>query len=106
MPVCHKKILPAVVVIVEEYSSPSHVRKAVPHARFRGYVNKETVSQVAVESVGVLCEVCNEEIQVAIIIIVSNRDTHTRLFDPVFINGNTSDQTDLRKCSIAPVSIK
>src|SRR6266496_5651156 len=81
-----QQIHPTIVVIIKEFCSPTDVGQTYGShlGRIRN-IRKGTVSIVVVESVIVVIEISNEQVQFAIVIIVTQGNPHATLLAAVLI---------------------
>src|ERR1041384_5292904 len=107
MTVGDEQIDPTVVVIVEEFRSPPDVRQTdgCNFCRIRN-IGKGVWSIAAVQRVVVVVEVRDKQIQLSIMIIVSQRHTHRSLLAPILINGSSRLKPDLLKRAVTVVVIQ
>src|SRR5579863_3292028 len=88
MAVGDKKILPAVVVVIDEAGAPSQKRNGYfGNAELIADIRETSISFVLVQRVVVVREnrvVC---VQTAIVLVIAERDSHRCGFAPVLIEG-------------------
>src|SRR3954470_21253083 len=80
VPVHNQQIDPAIVVIVKEFCAPADQRKTYgSHLRRIRHVREGTLAIIVIERVVIVIEVCNEEIELAIMIKITESDSHASL---------------------------
>src|ERR1035437_9911262 len=100
MTVAEQKIEIAIVVVVEEFQSPSaHQARGRTNARRKGEVAKGLVLVVVIERVHLVIDVGLEQINPAVLIVVSRIDSHPGTWFAENIHPNSRQQTYFFKSS-------
>ena len=90
MPIGDEDVEQTIVVEVGEVRAPSKVGKGdFSHARSHSRVDEEHLAEVLVQRVGVSREVGNEDIQVAVVVVVPSGHSHSRLRSARFVQCRT-----------------
>src|SRR5579872_659624 len=107
MPIGHKNVHAAIVVIIEKFHSETQKRHADGTKSSRaGLVSETAVVVVVVEIVGVVGEIGFDQIGPAVIIIIGAVHAHARLRQAISAAGYTGRHAHLRESAFAVVVIK
>src|SRR5216683_6064588 len=102
-----KQINPTIVVVVTKLGSPTNVGKT-----YSSYfccirnIGKRTVAIIVIKRVVVVVEICNKQIEFAVVIIVTECDPHASLLAAVFIYRCTGVETNIFESAVAVIVIK
>ncbi len=107
MTVDDQQINPTVVVVVKKLGSPTNVGQTYgsDFCCVRN-IGKRSVPIIVVKSVVVVIEICNEQIEFAIVIIVAQRDSHASLLAAVFIYRRTGIETNIFESPVTIIVIE
>ena len=106
MAVHQNQIRPAVVVHVEEHSSPAQVLRVEAQAHGSGRIGKRAVAIILVERGGVVGKIGFKNVEVAIAVVVGDSRAHPGLLAPVFVKGCAGSDCDIGERSIVVVAIE
>jgi len=99
-----EQIRQPVVIQVQHGGSPAGVPRLHSQPRRHGHVVEIPLPVVAVEHAGVVAEVRLEDVQIAVQVVVADRQAHPRLFHPVSVQRHSAFQPDIRKRSVVIVA--
>ena len=103
----YKQIGPAVVIIVEEFCSPTDIGKTNGrNFSCIGNVGEGIGPVVMIKSVVVVVEIGYEQIKPPIVIIVADRHPHASLFAAIFINCCSRCESDILERAVPIVVIE
>src|SRR6266851_5414468 len=107
MTVDDQEINPTVVVVVKKLGSPTNVGKTYG-SDFCGIrdIGKRTVAIIVIKGVVVVVEICDKQIEFAVMIIVTKSDSHASLFAAVFIYRGTGVETNVFEGAVAVIVVK
>src|SRR5437870_12379363 len=107
MAVDHKQIDPSVVIIIEEFRAPAHVRKTYrgDFSRVRN-VGERTSAVVMIERVIVVVEVSYKQVGLSVMVVVAHRDTHASLFAAVLVDCRPRRKSDLLKRAVSVIVVE
>src|SRR5207302_1146123 len=94
----NEQIDPAIVVVIEELSSPAHVRKTyLGHCGLVGNIRERVLSDVAVKDIVFIVEVGNENVEPSVVVIVTHCDAHAPLLGAVSVDRHSRFESDFAK---------
>src|SRR5688572_4405104 len=103
----YKQIYPTVVVIIKKLRAPANIREThLCDLCLEGNVGKGIAIIVAIQSVVLVVEISYEEIQLAVMVVVTQRDAHRALLTAALIDGCAGNKSDLLKCAVTVVMIE
>ena len=106
MAVGNDQIQPAIVVKIDKASAPTKKRKRdLAESGQKSYIGKISIAVVVIEHVRVVRKVCNVETDTARVVIIADRDSHSRLLSSVLVQSNPRRVADLFESSIAFVYV-
>src|SRR5205823_9273816 len=100
----HKQVGQSVVVQISDACTPSDVARFNAQAGTNGDVVKVPFAVVSVKHVGVVGEVCFENVDIAVEVEVSDGDAHTSLLQTVFAERDAAFEGLLTKGAIMLVA--
>ena len=106
MAVRDKQIDPAVVVVIEKLRAPADVRQT--HRRdLRGVrkIGERVFAVVMIKRVVFVGEVGDEDVELAVVIVVAGGHAHAALLAAVFIDRGARSEPDLFKRAVAFVAV-
>jgi hypothetical protein len=101
-----KKIGPAVVVEIEKHRTPSEIFCVEAKAGGISDVVESSIAVVAIESGGVVGEICFEDVQLAVTVEVGDGRAHAGLSVAVFVEGGASGDGDISESAVAIIVIE
>src|ERR1051325_6421499 len=107
MTIDHQQVGPAIVVIIEKPCAPANVGQTY-RSHFGGIrdIGEGTLTVVVIESVVIIVEVRDEQIEPSVVIIIAERHTHAALFAAVFVYRHAGGKSNLLKRAISVVVIE
>src|SRR2546421_11096861 len=107
MTVDYQEIGPAIVVIIEKPGAPANVRQAYRrHFSRVGNIGKRTLAVVVIESIVIIVEVRNEQVEFAVVIIIAECHAHAPLLTSVFIYRHTCGKPNILEGTVPIVVIE
>ena len=102
-----EQILVAVAIDIEELSGPPHEREAAAsQAACRGDVLEVAVAEIAIEGVGVVLEVGDEDVEPAVIVEVGRRGPHARLLATVAAVSGAAEQSPVLQRPVSGAAVQ
>src|SRR5580704_5734745 len=98
-----KEILPAIVVVVEESAAPGYVLVVDADSGGKRNVVEGAVSVVVVEIASVVGEICFENVEPAVAVVICNAHAHPGLLMAIFAVRAASDHRDVRERAVVIV---
>src|SRR5689334_425066 len=80
-----ENVRPAIVIIIEETSTPAQVFDVRAESSVERPKAKVSIALIAVEVRHVVLKVCLQDIQPAVTVVISGGDSHTRLLAPILV---------------------
>ena len=86
MAVGNDQIQPTIVVKIDKAGAPTKKRKRnLAEAGQKSYIGKISIAIVVIEHVRVVGKVCNVEADATRVVIVADRDSHSRLLSSILV---------------------
>ena len=83
------QVIPAIVIVIEKACTPSQERDSrFAQTGLKGNVREVTLAFIVVEHVRIVGKVRDVKINSAVVVVISNRQSHPRLLAAVFIQGD------------------
>ena len=77
-----QQVLPAIIVVVDKSASPGHILLVYAEPGGESHIAEGPIAVVVVEVRGIVGEVCLEDIEPTITVVVCDSDAHARLLVP------------------------
>src|SRR5688500_10469694 len=107
MAVSNKQIYPTIVIIVKKLRSPANIREThLCDLCLERNIGKRIAPIIAIQSVVLVVEISYEEIQLAVMVVVTQRNAHRPLLTAALIYSCTGNKSDLLKCAVTVVMIE
>src|ERR1700686_2989497 len=106
MPLSHKQILPAVVIVIDELCPPSRVApRDGAEMRRSGHV-LERAFGVPVQRVTLVSEVADEHVRPTVVVVILETYTHAGVGVPILVVGEPGSKSYLRERPVVVVAEK
>lgn len=102
----HEEVRPAIVVIVDESHSPSHMVRMGSQPGRKGRIAKCAVAIIVIKVRRIVGEIGLGEVEEAILVVVTRRDTHARLGLAVSAVGDTRHKRQVRERAVMVVVVQ
>ena len=104
--VADQDVGPAIVIEVEKAATPAQKLRVCAQSRGKGGVLKGAATEVVVERGRIAGEVCLDQVEIAIEIIVGGGDAHAGLWLAIWTEGTPGLDGDIFKSSVLFVVVK
>src|SRR5579862_9780441 len=106
MSVSRQQVQPAVVIIVQEFSSPTQKRKGDgAQSGLLGYFHEIQAAVVVLQGIAVVRKRGEKEVIPSIVIVVTHGHAHVRLRASVRVGAQATHPAYFLKSAVAPVVI-
>src|SRR5438552_1490186 len=86
MAVSNDQILPPVIVVIKKTRAPTEKRnRNFAQAGQKGHIGEIPITVVVIQNIRIIRKVRDVKINLTIVVIVSDGDTHSGLFPPILI---------------------
>src|ERR1700730_10995867 len=107
MAVGYEEVQPAVVIHVKKSSSPSNVGIArLADAGRPAHVVEALLSQIAIQRVGLFCEMGHKITKASAMVVIAQIDAHGAQFHAVAAERHTSEHADVGERAVLIVVIQ
>src|SRR5258705_9999117 len=107
MTICDNQVFPAIVVKIKKAGSPPKKRNSyLAKSGRESNISKITACVVVVQDIRVVGKVCDVEIDTTIIVIITDREAHARLFATIFVQCNPRRVAGFLERSVALVDVE
>src|SRR6185295_6274233 len=100
VPVGHEYVRPSIVVDVQKHRSPAQELTIFPQSSFKSHVRKGSIAVVVIERGSVVREICLNDVQPSIAIVVDRMSAHTSLFPAIIVEGNAREHAGFRESAV------
>src|SRR5207244_555849 len=94
---------PAVVIVIEEGTTPRDILIVDADAGSESDIGERAVAIVVIEVAGVVGEICFENVEPAVAIVVGDGNAHAGLLVAVVAVGATGERGNVRECAVVIV---
>src|SRR5580704_11505672 len=98
-----EKILPAIIVVIEEAAAPRDVLIVDANSGGKRNIVESAVSIVVVEVASVVGKVCFENVEPAVAVVIGHAYAHSGLLVAILAIGAAGDHSYIRKCTVVIV---
>ncbi len=107
MAICHKNVLPAIVIKINEPCAPGEKGDGrLAHSKLKSKIEKIASPLVVKQSVVVIRKIGDVKIHFAIVVIITHRNAHGCLFASGFAEGESGRVADIFERPIAQVPVE
>src|SRR5581483_11168476 len=100
------QVRPTIVIEVKEHGPPTQVLGMQSQAGGKGRVRKRPVTVIVVQGGSVVREVCLENVQPSVAVVVGNCRAHSSLLAAVLIEGCAGGHSHVRESAVAIIVIE
>ncbi len=107
MSLCDEDVFPAIVVVIDEFSTPAGIgKRRVADTGVVGRILEVAIAEVPIESVHFLREVRDEDVRQAVVVVVREVHAHSGEGLAILVVSGARLQRDLLESSIPLVAIE
>src|SRR6266567_6399890 len=106
MTVSDKKVWPTIVIHIHKKCAPAQELRVCAKPRFKSHIGERAIAVVVVEVSGVIREVCLDDVQPAVAIVIHGMGAHAGLLAPILVESHAGSDGNFTECAIVIVMKK